>query len=105
MQVLFDQGTPVPLRRYLTSHTVVTVFEKGWSSMQNGELLDVAELEGFDGFVTTDQNLKYQQTLSNRRIAIVVLTTTSWAIIEKGVKQVTDAIDGMKPGDYVEIVI
>lgn len=72
--------------------------------MQNRDLLDVAELEGFDGFVTTDQNLKYQQNLSNRRIAIVFLTTSSWAIVEKGVKPVTDAIDGMKPGDEVEIV-
>jgi hypothetical protein len=103
MQVLFDQGTPVPLRRYLISHTVVTVFEKGWSSMQNGDLLDIAEVEGFDGLVTTDQSLKYQQNLSNRRIAIVVLTTTNWAIIERGVKLVTDAIDGMKPGAYVDI--
>jgi hypothetical protein len=103
MQVLFDQGTPVPLHRYLISHTVVTVFEKGWSSMQNGALLDIAEAEGFDGLVTTDQSLKYQQNLSNRRIAIVVLTTTSWAIIERGVKQITEAIDAMKPGAYVEI--
>jgi hypothetical protein len=102
MQVLFDLGTPVPLRRYL-SHTVVTVFEKGWSSMRNGDLLDIAELEGFDGLVTTDQSLKYQQDLSKRHIAIVVLTTTNWAIIEKGVKQVADAIDRMKPGAYMEI--
>ena len=47
MQVLFDQGTPVPLRRYLPAHSVVTVFEKKWSTMQNGELLRVAEREGF----------------------------------------------------------
>jgi hypothetical protein len=96
MQVLFDQGTPVPLRRYLISHTVVTVFEKGWSSMQNGDLLDIAEVEGFDGLVTTDQSLKYQQNLANRWIALVVLTTTNWAIIERNVKLVTDTIDGMK---------
>ena len=67
-----------------------------------GDLLDIAEVEGFDGLVTTDQSLKYQQNLANRRI-LVVLTTTNWAIIERSVKLVTDAIDGMKPGAYVEI--
>ena len=51
MQVLFDQGTPVPLRRYLTSHSVSTVFEKGWSAMQNGDLLRTAEQEGFEVLV------------------------------------------------------
>ena len=88
MQVLFDQGTPVPLRRYLTSHSVSTVFEKGWSAMQNGELLRAAEQEGFEILVTTDQNLKYQQNLANYHLAIAVLPTTSWPIIEKSANQV-----------------
>ena len=67
MRVLFDQGTPVPLRRHLTLHVVATVFEKGWSTLQNGELLSTAEYdEGFEVLVTTDQSLKYQQNLKNR---------------------------------------
>ncbi len=103
MQVLFDQGTPVPLRRYLTSHSVSTVFEKGWSTMQNGDLLRAPEQEGFEILVTTDQNLKYQQSLANYRLAIVVLPTTSWPVIEKSANRVVDAIDGMKPGDYLEV--
>ena len=57
MRVLFDQGTPVPLRRYLPHRSVTTVFEKGWSALQNGELLLAAEREAFEIFVTTDQNL------------------------------------------------
>jgi hypothetical protein len=52
----FDQGTPVPLRRHLAHHTVVTVFEKGWNTLQNGELLDAAEREGIAVLVTTDQS-------------------------------------------------
>ena len=52
MRVLFDQGTPVPLRRYLASHIVATVFERGWSTLQNGELLHAAEDEGFEVLVT-----------------------------------------------------
>ena len=56
-----DQGTPVPLRRSLTGHTVSTAFDMGWSQLSNGELLEVAERE-FDAFVTTDRNLRCQQT-------------------------------------------
>ena len=57
MLVLFDQGTPVPLRRYLASHHIATVFERGWNTLQNGELLSIAEREGFEILVMTDQNL------------------------------------------------
>jgi hypothetical protein len=103
MQVLFDQGTPVPLRRYLAPHIVVTVFEKGWSILQNGELLRMAEHEGFEVLVTTDQNLKYQQNLRERRIAIVVLMTTSWPRIERKVAHVVAAINSAKPGNYIEV--
>ena len=103
MQVLFDQGTPVPLRRYLAPHAVATVFEKGWSTLQNGELLSTAEREGFEVLVTTDQNLKYQQNLRERRLAIVVLMTTSWPRIERKVNHVVAALNSVKPGDYIEV--
>ena len=68
MRVLFDQGTPVPLRRLLTQHDVTTAHEKGWSQLKNGELLDSAEKEGFVVLVTTDANLKYQQNLTSRKL-------------------------------------
>jgi hypothetical protein len=55
MKVLFDQGTPVPLRRHLVSHEVHTVFEKGWSQLKNGDLLATAILHGYDVLVSTDQ--------------------------------------------------
>jgi len=60
LNVLFDQGTPVPLRSELTTHSVSTAHELGWSTLENGELLAAAEAEGFEVFVTTDRNLKYQ---------------------------------------------
>ena len=103
MRVLFDQGTPVSLRRYLALHAVATVFEKGWSTLQNGELLSTAEHEGFEVLVTTDQNLKYQQNFKERQLAIVVLMTTSWPRIERKVNHVIAAINSVKPGDYIEV--
>ena len=78
MRVLFDQGKPAPLRRVLPLHIVETAFERGWSTLVNGELLSAAEAAGFDVLVTTDMNLRYQQDLASRRIAIVLLTSTSW---------------------------
>ena len=82
MRVLFDQGTPEPLRRALTQHEIVTAYERGWSKLTNGELLDAAEKEGFGVLVTTDTNLKHQQNLASRQIAIAVLTTPSWPRIQ-----------------------
>jgi hypothetical protein len=103
MLVLFDQGTPVPLRRYLALHTVTTIFEKGWNTMQNGELLRTAEGEGFEVLVTTDQNLKHQQNLRGRRLALIVLMTTSWPRIERKVDRVIAALNSVKPGEYIEV--
>jgi hypothetical protein len=82
MRILFDQGTPVPLRRHLTGHVVDTVFERGWSTLSNGELLDVAEHEGYELLITTDQHLRYQQHLANRQLAVLVLLSTSWPRIQ-----------------------
>jgi hypothetical protein len=74
--VLFDQGVPLPLRRALARHVVSTAHQVGWSTLSSGELLAAAE-EKFDVLITTDQNLPYQQTLSDRRLAIVILSTTN----------------------------
>ena len=102
MKILFDQGTPAPLRHTLRSHLVSTAFEMGWARMRNGDLLAAAEAS-FDAFVTTDQNLRYQQNLGDRRVAIVVLCTTSWPKIEAKLPEIVAAIDGLSPGDFVEL--
>ena len=62
MRILFDQGTPVPLREHLPGHSVETAYEMGWSALRNGELLANAEAE-FDLLITTDRNLRDQQNL------------------------------------------
>jgi hypothetical protein len=105
VRLLFDQGTPVPLRSNLIGHTVSTAFELGWASLTNGELLSRAESNGFDALVTTDQNLRYQQNRSERRLAIAVLLTTSWPRIERHVATVCAQIDALQPGSYLEIVV
>lgn len=105
MRVLFDQCTPVPLRQFLTRHEVTTAFERGWSKLTNGDLLDAAEKGGFAALVTTDSNLKYQQDLTSRRLAVVVLTTTSWPRIQGAIDAVVRAVDNATDGSYAEIDI
>lgn len=103
MRVLFDQGTPVPLRAHLPNYTVETAYERGWSNLKNGDLLNQAEADGVDALITTDQNLRHQQNLSQRRIAVVVLLTTSWPRIKNNVSLVVQAMDNLRPGSYEEI--
>jgi hypothetical protein len=103
--VLFDQGAPVPLRESLTRHEVSTAYERDWSTLKNGALLDVAEREGFEILITTDKNLKHQQNLGARRIAIIVLTSTSWPRIQHEIAAVIRAVNGASPGSYTEVQI
>jgi hypothetical protein len=105
VRILFDQGTPVPLRESLPQHEVSTAFERGWSKLKNGELLDLAEREGFAVLVTTDSKMKFQQNLSARRIAIVALLSTSWPRIERAIGEVVGAIAVASPGGYTEVEI
>ncbi len=73
MHILFDHGTPAPLQSFLTGHTVREAKAEGWDTFKNGDLLTAAEAAGFDVLVTTDKNIRYQQNLTGRTIAIIVL--------------------------------
>jgi predicted nuclease of predicted toxin-antitoxin system len=105
MKLLFDQGTPVPLRDHLPNHIVETAHEKGWSNLKNGDLLTRAEADGFDALITTDQNLRYQQNLTRWKISVIVLLTTNWPRIRNHADDVVNAIESLKPGSYLEIPI
>lgn len=102
MKILFDHGTPAPLRRSLADHEISTAYEMGWAKLSNGDLLAAAE-KSFDAFITTDQNLRYQQNLMGRRLAILVLPTTSWPEIQKHTDKVAGSVSTLKPGDFVEL--
>jgi hypothetical protein len=105
LNILFDQGVPVPLKAWLGPHEVDAAFECGWSTLKNGELLAVAEKSGFDVMVSTDQKLKYQQRVTQRKMGILVLRSTSWPRIEKVAADIAKRMDSMKAGDYVEVPI
>lgn len=104
MKILFDQGVPVPLRSFLAGQVVSTAFEKGWSELANGDLLAAAETE-FDALVTTDQNLRYQQNLSGRKLSILVLPTTNWPRLREHVGLIAEAILALRTSDFIEMRI
>ncbi len=104
LRILFDQGTPVPLRQALKAHVVSTTYEMGWASLSNGDLLDAAEAQ-FDVLVTTDQNLRYQQNLAGRRLAILILPFASWPKLQGHVPRIVSAIEAMTPGQYLELTL
>ncbi len=102
LRILFDQGTPAPLRHALVPHQVSTAFELGWSNLENGDLLRAAEGR-FELFITTDQNLRHQQNLSGRQLAVLVLPTTNWFEIQRHQLEVAAAAASMQPGEYREL--
>jgi hypothetical protein len=102
MNILFDHGTPAPLRRQLAGHEISTAYEMGWAKLNNGDLLAAAE-KSFEAFITTDQNLRYQQNLASRRLAILVLPTTSWPAIQKHTAKVAASVNALKPDDFIEL--
>ena len=105
MKILFDQATPVPIRPYLKGHLVRTAAEQGWSTLRNGDLLTAAEAAGFEVFLTTDRNLGYQQNLTLRKIAIVVLSLQQGPKLRPHIQLVVDAVDGTKSASFIEVQI
>jgi hypothetical protein len=103
MRIIFDQATPLPIRPHLARHTVHTATQQGWDKFTNGELLTAAEEAGFDLLLTTDKNLRYQQNLQGRKIAVVVLGQQQWPLLRPHIQLVVDAINAATPGSYVEV--
>jgi len=104
LRILFDQGTPIPLRQALNQHLVSTAYELGWSLLKNGDLLNAAQKQ-FDLLVTTDKNLRYQQNLVDRKLAILVLPYASWPKLQKHLTKIAKAVEAIKPNDYIELIL
>ena len=102
MKVLLDACVPRPLRKFLTEHSVHTAQEMGWGQLKNGALLREAEIQ-FEAFITTDQNLKYQQSLAGRKLAIIVLPTNDWTTIRANAAEIAAKVATLKPGVFVEL--
>jgi hypothetical protein len=105
MLILFDNGTPAPLRYALKGHVVVEAIERGWERLANGELIAAAEAAGFDLLLTTDKNIRYQQNLKGRKIAFLVIGNQQWPILRRYVDKVAAAVNAVTPGSFTDLEI
>ena len=105
MRILFDNGSPRPLRHRLFGHDVEEAREHGWDALSNGDLLERAEEAGYEVLISTDQDIRHQQNMSNRRVTVVVLMNTAWPRISRRAEAIRNAIEGMQPGEVREVPI
>jgi|SRR5579859_37037 len=105
MLVLLDNGAPRGIASALRGHSIKESRSLGWDKLKNGELLDAAEAAGFEVFVTTDKNIRHQQNLSKRKIAIVVQGIGRWHLIRPNLALVVAVVNSAKPGSVIEVAI
>ena len=105
MLILFDHGTPAPLRSFLKDHIVKKTKDLGWNTLSNGELLRAAEKAAFEVFLATDKNIRYQQNLADRVIAIIVLGNSRWPVVRLYVDRLVAAITAARAGTATEVEI
>jgi hypothetical protein len=103
MLILFDHVTPKGISRALVGHTVTRAKDRGWDTLSNGDLLAAAEAAGFDVVITADKNMRYQQNLAGRRIALVVLGTPQWPVVKLHLEKIANAVIAATPGSYTEV--
>jgi hypothetical protein len=103
MLILFDHVTPAGIARFLPAHTVIKAKDRGWDTLTNGDLLAEAERAGFDVLLTADKNMRHQQNLRGRRIALVVLSTPQWPVVRLHIERIAAAVNGATPGSYIEV--
>jgi hypothetical protein len=103
MKILLDECVPVQVRNAIPSHEVHSATDFQWRGLSNGELLRLAEQQGFDLFVVADKNMRYQQDLSGRRIAVLELWTNHRPTLERHFQYISAAAERMAPGQYLEL--
>jgi hypothetical protein len=100
VRILLDKNVPYPLKQHLEGHSIATVAEEGWDTLVDGELLTAAERAGYEVLVTCDQNLIHQQDLARYRMAVVVVGTNLWPLIEGDPAPIAQAVDRATPASY-----
>ena len=93
------------MRRRLFGHDVEEARDHGWDALSNGDLLERAEEAGYEVLITTDQDIRHQQNMSNRRVAVLVLMNTAWPRISRRVETIRNALEGIQPGEVREVPI
>jgi predicted nuclease of predicted toxin-antitoxin system len=105
MLILLDNGIPRGLALFFAAHTVDEARARGWQELTNGDLIQAAEHAGFQVMVTNDKNIRHQQNLTGRRLAIVVLENSQWPMVKAAARQIAEAVDAASSGTYSEVPV
>jgi hypothetical protein len=105
IRILLDQNTPLGLRRSLPDYEIVPARGMRWATVENGELIRAAEEAGFAILIACDRNIRYQQNLTGRRIAVIELMSGVWSIVRDHLAEVTAAIEAVQPGSYTSVAL
>src|SRR5690349_10297841 len=105
MNILLDQGTPLPLRYSLAGHTIKTVHEQDWGNLTDYELLESAHSAGFDVFITPDRNLSAHHDAARHNMAVVILSKSRWKLIRLVLGDIEAAISTAQRGTYTVIEV
>jgi hypothetical protein len=103
MRILLDECVPVQVARTFSGHEVHSATDPRWRGASNGELLRLAEETGFDLIVVADKNMRHQQNLSGRCVAILELWTNHRPTLERHLHYITAATKRTAPGQYLEL--
>ncbi len=104
MRILLDECVPWPMHNFLAGHECTTAQQCGWGGLKNGDLLRRAETE-FGLFVTSDQNIRYQQNLADRQIAILELSTNDWRRIQSAAALIRAEIESIQPREFRKLEV
>jgi hypothetical protein len=102
-RILLDQNAPVGLRSCFPADDVRLAREMGWATLENGELILAAERAGFDVLITADRNIRHQQNVSGRTIALIALGIGRWSVVKTATTRVVEAVDAARPGTCTEV--
>jgi len=105
MRILFDQNVPRAFRNLLPGHDVRTAAEMGWSTLLNGNLVDAAERAGFEAIITADRSFRFQVNIGARSLAVIILSTNHWPILQRGAPAILRALQRVRPGSYHEVAV
>lgn len=100
LRILLDENIPIGLKSPLAGFETRTADEMGWAGTTNGRLLDATEAAGFQLMITADRNVRAQQRLAGRKIALIVISTNHWNTIRDNAAAVISACSGAGEGTY-----
>jgi predicted nuclease of predicted toxin-antitoxin system len=104
VKILIDECVPKQIRSFLGNHDSITARQAGLGGYKNGRLLNAAE-GAYDVLITSDKNLRYQQNLSGRKLAILLLSTNDREVLEQNGERILETVNRMKPREFLELVM